>query len=345
MFKRIVSVLLLLALLTGCGSAGTPGTEKPAPSAEGTLEVHFIDVGQADAALLVQGEDAMLIDGGNVADSSLLVSYLLEQGIEELDCVVATHPHEDHVGGLSGVLAVFPVETVYVTTTTYASKCYDDFMHYVDQQDITPQIPSPGDTYALGECEITFLGPVKSYAETNDTSLVCRADYGDTSFLFTGDMERQAEEDLVDSGADLKADVLKVGHHGSSTSTGDDFLSLCHPEWAVISCGTDNSYGHPHKETLSRLQDADVTVYRTDLLGTLIAESDGKEITFNTDVPVPEQTQQTEASQEQYIGNLNSHKFHLPTCSSLPEEKNRIYFSSYDEAIAQGYSPCGSCLG
>lgn len=347
MLKRIVSVLLILLLLTGCGVnlPSTTGAEKPAPSAEGTLEVHFIDVGQADAALLVQGDDAMLIDGGNVADSSLLVSYLLDQGIEELDCVVATHPHEDHVGGLSGVLAVFPVETVYVTTTTYASKCYDDFMYYVDQQEITPQIPSPGDTYALGECEITFLGPVKSYADTNDTSLVCRADYGDTSFLFTGDMERQAEDDLVESGAELKADVLKVGHHGSSTSTGDAFLSLCDPEWAVISCGTGNSYGHPHEEVLSRLRDAEVTVYRTDLLGTLIAQSDGKEIVFHADGDSPVQEDQTETAQEMYIGNVNSRKFHLPTCSSLPEEKNRIYFSSYDEAVAQGYSPCGNCLG
>lgn len=323
-----------------------PGENAPgvfAPEDE-TLQVHFIDVGQADCALLYTEGHAMLIDAGNVEDSSLIVSYLLELGIQELDCVLATHAHEDHAGGMAGVLAVFPVETVYVTTTTYASQCYDDFMRYVDQQRLEPIIPSPGDTYVLGEAKITFLGPVKSYAETNDTSLVCRVDYGDSSFLFTGDMEQTAEADLIAAGANLKADVLKLGHHGSSTSTGQYFFSLVDPDWGIISCGTGNTYGHPNQETLDLLAATGTPYYRTDLVGTVLATTDGKTITFTTDTGA-DAAQGQEPSQEGYIGNKKSQVFHLPTCSGLPAEKNQVVFQTYEEATQQGYTPCSRCLG
>lgn len=365
MKKLTALILLLTILLTACGLGEplptetlTPGeqtgehteadpsvalTESTAPSTE-MLEVHFIDVGQADCALLRTNDHAMLIDGGNVGDSSLVVSYLLNLGIEELDCVVCTHAHEDHAGALGGIMAVFPVETVYVTTTTYASNCYDDFMRYVDQQGLTPNIPSPGDSYMLGQCQITFLGPVKSYAETNDTSLICRADYGNTSFLFTGDMETSAEADLLDSGANVKADVLKVGHHGSSTSTSYRFLYEVDPQWAVISCGKDNSYGHPNDEVVSRLRDAGVTFWRTDLSGTIMVVTDGENLTFSATGDSQPDTGNAQESLT-FIGNKNSHKFHTEDCKNLPKEENRVIFETYDEAIDAGYSPCGSCIG
>lgn len=352
--KRLSALLLILTLLlTACGldspapsTTNTAGaTETTTPEGPDTLEAHFIDVGQADCALLRTGEYAMLIDGGNVEDSSLVVSYLLSLGIEDLDCVVATHAHEDHAGALAGILAVFPVETVYVTTTTYASECYDDFMHYVDQQGITPNIPTPGDRYALGEAQVTFLGPVKSYAETNDTSLVCRVDYGEVSFLLTGDMEVTAEEDLLDAGAKVKADVLKVGHHGSSSSTSYRFLYEVDPQYAVISCGEGNSYGHPEEEVLSRLQDAGVTTYRTDLSGTIVATSDGETITFSTGNPVSPETGNGQEESQTFIGNKNSMKFHTEDCKSLPKEENRVVFDSYEAAVQAGYSPCGNCVG
>lgn len=338
MMRKCLPLLLILLLLAGCG---VPIPETPA---DGALTVRFLDVGQADSILLECGGEFLLIDGGNVADSDLVVAALERYGVETLAAVVCTHPHEDHVGGLPGVLAVYPTETVYAPTTTYSSRCFDDFLYYVDQQRLTVTIPAPGDRFSLGDALVTVLGPVKAYPDPNDTSIVLRVDYGDTRFLFTGDMEQTAEADLLDSGADLRADVLKAGHHGSSTSTGYRFLYAVEPEYAVISVGEGNPYGHPHWETISRLHDAEIPIYRTDHLGTITAVSDGYDITFTWEKPsgLPDRG---DAEETVYIGNTSSHKFHLPTCSGLPSEKNQIFFDTYQDAVNAGYTPCSRCLG
>ena len=224
---------------------------------------------------------------------------------------------------------------------------------YLDQQGTSITVPSVGDTYSLGEASVTVLGPTKDYDETNDTSIVLKVQFGSTSFLFTGDQEADAEKDLIASGADLKADVLKVGHHGSNTSTSYQFLREVAPEYAVISCGTDNQYGHPHSETLSKLRDADCTVYRTDLQGDITCVSDGTTLTWTTakrasDAEVNPTTadgsgQNSTDTTGTYIGNINSQVFHKPTCNSLPAEQNQIQFSSREEAVSAGYTPCGRC--
>lgn len=207
-----------------------------------------------------------------------------------------------------------------------------------------------GTQWALGSATVTMLGPVAQYEETNDTSIVLRIDYGATSFLLTGDMEADAERDLVASGANLKVDVLQVGHHGSSTSTSYVFLNAVLPKMGIISCGVNNKYGHPHEETLSILRDAGVDVYRTDLLGTITVSSDGQNYTvatehYATDAELnPTDPAASSTAQQAYIGNVNSKKFHLPSCPNLPAEKNQILFSSYDEAVAAGYSPCATCI-
>lgn len=348
--KKITALVLLLALLlTGCTVTFELGTEPTAPAVTGdgeTLLIHFIDVGQADCALIEYGDYTMLIDGGNKEDGSLVVTYLENQGISELDAVVCTHAHEDHVGGLPSVLAVYPTGAVYAPTKTYASNIFDDFLYYADQQRLEVIIPAPGDKLQEGELTITVLGPTQSYAETNDTSIILLVEFGETSFLFTGDMETAAENDMLDywgSKVDWNVDVLKVGHHGSDTSTGYRFLNAVMPTYGVISVGEGNTYGHPHDEPMSRLNQAGVVLLRTDELGTILATSDGNAVSFTWEnqsgAPGNAETVATT-----FIGNKNSMKFHAEDCGSLPKEENRVYFDSYDEAIAAGYSPCSSCL-
>ncbi|MGN0967677.1 MAG: MBL fold metallo-hydrolase [Oscillospiraceae bacterium] len=368
----LLSVLSLLLLLCGCvPEADTPEltltpvptsiptstptptpTSAPAPtptpapvqpvSGDG-LTVHFIDVGQADCALLQCDGQTMLIDGGNAEDSSLVVSYLRNQGVEYLDYVVCTHAHEDHVGGLSGPLNTCTVGQVFAPVTQYDSKVFSNFVKYTDQQGLEITIPQADSAFDLGQAQVTVLGPRKEYEDTNNTSIVLRVDYGETSFLFTGDMESAAEQDLLNVGCDLGATVLKVGHHGSSTSSSYVFLREVMPEYAVISVGKDNSYGHPHEEVMSRLYDAQATVYRTDEQGTVVAFSDGEKVTFTTEKDIAPTVGRDEAEQQVYIGNLNSHVFHRESCTGLPAEKNRVYFDSRDAAVAEGYTPCGRC--
>ena len=365
LWQRLAALTAAAALALGLAacdaSAITPGGSAdvvPNPSSaaaavdtvEAPFEMHFIDVGQALSVLVECDGQYMLYDGGNVDDGSLVVSYLQSQGVEQLEYVFCSHAHEDHVGGLAAALAYFPAYHVYSPVTEASTKCFKDFVKYTQQQGLQVEVPAVGTTWPLGGATVTMVGPVAQYRDTNDTSIVLRIEYGSTSFLLTGDMEKTAETDLVNSGVNLRADVLQVGHHGSSTSTGYLFLNSVLPEMAVISCGVNNKYGHPHEETLSILRDAGVDVYRTDLQGTITIGSDGQNYTVGTehfaeDAQLnPTDPAASSTAQQAYIGNVNSKKFHLPTCANLPAEKNQVPFSSYDEAIAAGYTPCASCI-
>ena len=366
LWQRLAALAAAAALalsLVGCGGnlPSAPGgsadvVPNPASAAstvdtvDAPLEVHFIDVGQALSVLVECDGQFMLYDGGNVDDGSLVVSYLQNQGVEQLEYVFCSHAHEDHVGGLAAALAYFPAYHVYSPVTEASTRCFRDFVKYTQQQGLQVEVPTVGTQWPLGGATVTMLGPVAQYSDANDTSIVLRIDYGSTSFLLTGDMEKTAETDLVNSGANLKADVLQVGHHGSSTSTGYAFLNAVLPEMGVISCGVNNKYGHPHEETLSILRDAGVDVYRTDLQGTITIGSDGQNYTVGTehfaadDQLNPTDPAASSTAQQTYIGNVNSKKFHLPTCPNLPAEKNQILFSSYQEAVDAGYTPCSSCI-
>ena len=349
MKKKFLALLLALGIfLCGCELEFVPASTLPAVSADGSaLTVHYIDVGQADAILLETEGKFMLIDGGNKDDSQLVVSYLEQQGVQELEAVICTHAHEDHVGGLPAVLAVYPTKAVYAPTKTYSSKIFDSFLYYVDQQGLDVIIPSPGLVLTMGDMIMTVVGPVQSYAETNDTSIVLSALFDDTRFIFTGDMEVAAENDMLDYwGEQMEWDstVLKVGHHGSSTSSSYRFLYEADPEYAIVSVGKDNSYGHPHQEILARYADAGIPLFRTDELGHIIVTADGGDvqITWENQSAQPGDVEQADTI---YIGNKNSKKLHLPSCASLPSENNQVIFQDYQEAIAAGYIACGSCMG
>lgn len=318
-----------------------------APPAEGgSFQVHFIDVGQADAALVICDGHYMLIDGGNAEDSDLVYSYLERHGAKNLDYMVASHAHEDHIGGLSGALNYAKVETALCPVTEYSSKVFQDMVKYLEQQGKSLTVPAPGDKFDLGSARVEILGPVQEYDDTNNTSIVLRIDYGETSFLFTGDMETGAEKDLLESGADVRATVLKAGHHGSDTSTGYQFLREVSPQYTVISVGEGNKYGHPSDEVLSRFRDAGTEVYRTDMQGHVIAESDGKTVTFRTEKEADTATNPTGNSTLQiYVGNSGSKKFHLPDCASAKnvQEDKKVVFLTRLQAVLEGYEPCGRC--
>lgn len=246
------------------------------------IEIHYLDVGQADAALILCDNEAMLIDGGNVDDSSMIYTYLKNHGISHLKYVIASHGHEDHVGGISGALNFATVETAYCSVTEYDSKPFANFKKYLALQNVEITVPMAGDSFMLGSASVEIIGPI-SYEQSNhnNLSIVLRIVYGNTSFLFTGDAERAEEQDILNAGYPLKSTVLKVGHHGSENSTTYPFLREIMPEYAIISVGKDNAYGHPTEAALSRLYDADVIVYRTDIYGTIICKSDGENLTFH----------------------------------------------------------------
>ena len=246
------------------------------------LEVHFLDVGHADAALVLCGGKSMLIDGGNMEDSSLIYTYLKNLDISYLDYIIATHPHEDHVGGLAGALNYADVGTVYCPVTTYDSEAFNDFKKYVEKRNVEITVPSVGDSFELGNATVEILG-LNAGKEINDTSIILKIVHGEVSFLFTGDAEREAEQAVINSGCDLSSTVLKVGHHGSADSTTYPFLREVMPTYAVISAGKNNAYGHPTEDTLSRLRDAEVKVFRTDLQGNIIVVSDTQNVIVNVE--------------------------------------------------------------
>lgn len=274
----LAAVLALVSLFT------TPAAQQiisPTTVPDGSsFSVQFIDVGQADSALVQCDGHYMLIDGGNREDSNLIYSVLERNQISNLDIVVGTHAHEDHIGGLPGAFQYASADLTLSPVTDYDSATFANFSKYAGEKGGGLVVPAVGDTYSLGSAQVVILG-VNSTDDTNDTSIVLKIQYGQTSFLFTGDAERTAEQVILDSGADLSATVLKVGHHGSDTSSCYQFLREVDPQYAVISCGVDNSYGHPHDEVLSRLKDADVQLFRTDLQGDVFCTSDGESVSFS----------------------------------------------------------------
>ena len=337
--KLAIALLIVIALnlATGCVSA---------QSATGEITVHFIDVGQADSALIICEGATMLIDGGNAADSSLIYAYLQDHGITHLNYIVATHAHEDHVGGLAGALNYATVDIALCPVTEYDSRAFNSFVKYLDEQGVSITVPAHGDTFMLGGAEVLIVGPVNQSDSPNNTSIVMKITYGEISFLFTGDAERVEEMEILDAGYDVSATVLKVGHHGSNTSSSYQWIYYVNPRYAVVSCGRNNPYGHPHEEVMSRLRDADIETYRTDMQGHIVCMSDGRSVSFSTEKNADVQTNPTAhiaAGEIYYIGNVNSKKFHKISCSGLPAEHNRVSLDSREAAIGAGYEPCGIC--
>ena len=330
------------------------------------MKVHYINVGQGDSILIQQGSQNMLIDTGTNASTSSLMVYLNSLNIKKIDVLVLTHQHEDHIGGADAVIKAFNIGTLYMNKVTTTTKTYKDVINAMISKGLKPTAPSAGATFKLGDANCTILSPINTNSkDLNTYSIVIKLVYGNNKFLFTGDAQASNEKDMINKGFDLSADVLKVGHHGSDTSTSDAFLSKVNPKYAVISCGKNNDYGHPHKSTMDKLQAKGIAVYRTDESGTIVCTSDGKNISFNVKagdykygsvggssssskstpkvVLIPESGKVTQSTQSQNVTvyvTKTGKKYHVDGCSSLSKSKIPM---SLKEAKKEGYTPCEKC--
>lgn len=351
--KKIGSLLLCLLVAFGfasCGesSSGTAGTFSP-----DVLSVDFIDVGQGDAILLSCGGESILVDAGTNESGKTVVDYISSKKISRLKYAVATHPHADHIGGLDDVIENVEIDDLLMPDVTAETATFSDVLDAAEEKNLSITVPSRGDVFPLGNAAVTVLTDTKKNFgdELNNYSLVLKASLGKFSVMLTGDAETQAEDDILKSGEAVSASVLKVGHHGSRTSTGENFLKAVSPKAAVISCGKDNDYGHPHAETLKKLEKSGVAVYRTDILGTIsvLGRENGEfEFLQSTVQPTVSTEEQSTAPSEEatYILNTNSKKFHKPDCKNAADisEKNRKeFFGERQQLINEGYSPCKSC--
>lgn len=285
----IAVIVVLIVAWQGFGNSNTKPTEEssslPPASSEKLLTAEFLDVDQADCELFFLPDDKiLLIDAGNRGDGEEIVNYLKSKNIERIDYLVATHPHADHIGGMSDVVDSFEIGQIFAPRVAKGdvptTKTYEDFLISVQNKGLKLTAAKPGTTLFEGadykaEC---FAPNSDDYKELNDYSVVVKLSYGIHSFLLTGDAETLSEGEMLNAGFNLDSDVLKVGHHGSDTSSSKEFLQAVSPKYAIISCGTGNDYGHPHRQTLTALENLEgiEKTFRTDLENTIIFTADGK---------------------------------------------------------------------
>lgn len=268
-------VLMMLAVNTTFVNAATLTSK---------LNVYFLDVGQADCELIENNGHFALIDAGNNADEKTVLNFLKSKGVKKLDLIIATHPHEDHIGSMDAVVKNFSFDTIIMPKITTTTKTFTDLVNAVKVKKKTATAPEVGKKYKIGNAELTILAPnATKYDDLNNYSVVARVVYGNNSFLFMGDAETISENQILSKKLTVKSDVLKVGHHGSTSSTGQAFLNAVSTKYAVISVGANNNYGHPSLTTLNKLNAKKITTYRTDQNGTITASSNGSQIVFTTE--------------------------------------------------------------
>lgn len=343
------------------------------------MTVHFLDVGQGLSVFVQSGSENLIYDGGDKDDSSFVVAYLKEQGVTTIDYLISSHYDSDHVSGLIGCLNAFDVKNVICSDYVHDSKTYQSFIKMVDSKGLTMQHPSVGEEFTFGTGKFIILAPETiDEKESNDNSVVIKLVNGDNSFIFTGDAESSSESDMCQSGINLDCDVLVPSHHGSATGTSWEFLQETVPEFAVISCGKDNQYGHPHKDTMDKLESMDIQIYRTDIQGTITVSSDGTNLDWSqepcndytpgekedngtepqtsvstpeptveptaTPTPSPEPTievQEPEQGEMVWLSETGSKYHNKPNCGRMNPDK--AWQVSRSKAESMGYDACKKC--
>jgi competence protein ComEC len=337
-------------------------------TASENLTAHFIDVGQGDSILLQFNGKNVLIDGGTHDTGPIVETYLRNHGVSSLDLLVSTHPHEDHIGGLITILKDIPVKQVLDSGQPHSSQVYETFLTLIDKKNIPYNVAQRGQKINLDKdliIDVLSPPPTLFSDDLNQNSIVLKVTYNKVSFLFTGDAGAEAESSLISTSYDLKSDILKVGHHGSSSATSTAFLDDVKPAISIIEVGAGNDYGHPTQQTLNALKGVGATIYRTDTSGNIMITTNGltystttQKPSGNTDSTISQTRTATDFAQasepittpstvsgEAFVGSSKSDKYHYPSCSGAKKIKpaNLVTFSSSEEARAQGYSPCGIC--
>ena len=343
-------------------NAQTSSSESDASYAEvsdnlsdGVLEVHVLDVGQGLSVFIRSGNDCFLYDGGSTAASSFVVSYLMRHDVEKLNYVIASHYDSDHLCGIIGALNAFPVETLIAPDYKTDTPVYDSFMTAIEENHLSVTYPVPNEEYPLGDGTFKILAPLGTeYEDENDYSVVVLVSIGEKSLLLTGDTSKVGEQEMLDFGASLDSDVLIIGHHGSAASTQEDFLNAVSPDYAIISCGLGNDYGHPSERVVSLLEKNGTLLYRTDVQGTIDFVMNASGITFsespcsnfNSGRNMVLDGSDFHAEDYVYILNIRTHKFHLPNCDSVAQisvRNRRGSDKTREELLQDGFDPCGSC--
>lgn len=361
MYLFLAFLMISSGWLAGFMNLDAAGGDKE----NGILEVHYMDVGQGDSTLIISDGHAMLIDAGNNNKGTTVQNYLQKQGVKKLDYVIGTHPDADHIGGLDVIIYKFDCGKILLPDYSKDTKTYEEVVDTLKAKNYKAIHPKVGGSYALGDATFTVIAPGnRKFDSANDYSIAIRLEHGNNHFLFVGDAEADSELEMLKSKQDLASNVYKVSHHGSKTATSEEFLKAVNPEYAVISCGEDNSYGHPHAEVMNLLRSEGVKVYRTDEQGTIAARSDGNKITWNmspdtswkagepkgtgSDSEPADENKKAAKNSTVYVLNANTKKIHLPSCRSVKKiaDKNKEKSRESKEKLEkQGYTPCKNCIG
>ena len=364
--KKLLSIMVVMVLaVSGIITAGCSIAAASGQSAKtGDMTVHFLDVGQGLSIFVQSKGQTLLYDGGDRSSASFVVSYLKEQKVQKIDYLISSHYDEDHISGLIGCLNAFKVRKVIGADYVHDSGLYQSFMEAAENQGLKVLHPEVGERFSFGTGEFTILSPDEIREnDSNANSVAVKLINGDNAFLFMGDAEYKSEERIINSGIELECDVLSVGHHGSASSTSWDFLEKTVPQYAVISCGAGNQYGHPDADTMEKLEAMEIEVYRSDKQGTVICTSDGEKIIWNeapcndytpgnpndtgTRPGEPEDSEEKTQSGIASIGKMvwipaSGEKYHsIPDCGKMnPDTAEKIPLAM---AKILGYKPCKKC--